>query len=193
MASGPLPLLGSGKESRDGDRGEGDSTEERDMVVRQEIKLYKKILAVIEDICFSPNNYESWYTAGQCLASKADMICDRLGGVQSSYDPSAMYHVKSAIGQLDMESPLESSKDLSERCDGLGKTLDVYMQYSWANFSSLLEFSNVIQANMSDEEPRFTFQIEALSKINALYENGDFYAWVGSMVSLQLLHNIHFL
>mmetsp|Transcript_18618 Transcript_18618/g.28908 ORF Transcript_18618/g.28908 Transcript_18618/m.28908 type:complete len:1041 (-) Transcript_18618:55-3177(-) len=183
LASGPLPLLGSGKESRDGDRSEGDSTEERDMVVRQEIKLYKKFLAAIEDICFSPNNYASWYTAGLCLTSKADMICDRLGGVQVSYDASAMYHVKSVIKQLGQESPSDPPKECS-RINGIGKTLDVYIQYSWANFSSLFEFSNVMQGSMNDNESHSTYQMEALGEINALYEKGDYYAWQNTWGSI---------
>eukprot|EP00957_Ditylum_brightwellii_P195527 14898494-Ditylum_brightwellii.AAC.1 len=104
LAKGTLPKLGSVTSSTtDTSKSEELKTnsDERGSVSIHEQDLLKKFQAIIDDLCYNPNNCEGWFNAGQCIRSKAEVINDRLPSMENSYKPSDFYV---SPGKLETES-----------------------------------------------------------------------------------------
>ena len=105
LAKGSITLLDPSQKSPSDMDDQVGLSEERELTQSHELSLHKKFSAVLDDLCYNPNNIERWIVLSECLGFKAEYICDRLARIQESYVHSEFF--------LDINSKRKSRSSLS--------------------------------------------------------------------------------
>ena len=115
---------------------------ERELTQSHEQNMYQNFRAVLNDLCYNPNNVEGWVKLSECLGFKSEDICDRLVRINDPYDSSEFcLNNKSKREQpatLSLEqlkaAQVEEFKASRENWKAfIGNVLLVYMKYPWSN------------------------------------------------------------
>lgn len=165
----------------------------RSVAVQMEEENARKFFAIIDSLCLgNANDYESWFSAAQCLLAKSETIADRLGlsngfGRISNFTPSSSkcdQERKLPFGQLLEEQGREHSlaKEGWLRC--LGKDLSVYVRYTWSSLESLKSLSQAVLSGYRDDiielqgnEETPSFELQVWNEIELLRLKADHNAW----------------
>jgi hypothetical protein len=200
LAQGPLPTFSTGESAR-GQKSEDKKgeAEQRIDAARNEFDLGKKFNAIFDDLCYGElANSEGWYNAAQCLAMKAEVVADRIG-LTNGFARAPNFHAptdRSAIARMYSLDGLESlqEQEYARSQEGwvpfLGNDLSIFVQYSWASFSSLEECSQEVgrghrnslrgidqSDDLDDHAAHQAFRFQIWQEIEVLYRKENFALW----------------
>ena len=173
---------------------------ERELTQSHEQNMYQNFRAVLNDLCYNPNNVEGWVKLSECLGFKSEDICDRLVRINDPYDSSEFcLNNKSKREQpatLSLEqlkaAQVEEFKASRENWKPfIGNDLLVYMKYPWSNLSSLETFAkevgSALQVDESNEvntPDKQHSDYTCWKEIQSKFEKGDYLSWANSWAGM---------
>lgn len=195
LAKGPITHLDSSQSPSDMD--DQGLSEERELTQSHELSLTKKFNAVLDDLCYSPNNIEGWIVLSECLGFKADIISDRLVTIKESYKsddfcltPTSMREslATKSLEQLKQSQSEEFDQSRENWHPFIGDDLSVYMLHPWSSFASLQSCANEIGSKLSrestDPPERSQSDYSCWKEIEKYSEEGDFVTWANSWAGM---------
>ncbi|KAL7552882.1 hypothetical protein ACHAWF_016144, partial [Thalassiosira exigua] len=178
-------------------------SEERELTKSHEESLAKKFRAVLDDLCYNPNNIEGWIVLSECLIFKAEVICERLVPIQQSAYGSSEFYLKPeskrqapatmSLDELKQSQFEEFKQSRRDWTPFIGNDLYPYMHHPWSNLSSLQNCEREIGSSISQSKSGMEGDVERggdktnthfwLREIKSKYEN-DYAAWAASWAGM---------
>ena len=160
-----------------------DLVEEREQTFQTETALSHKVNALIDSLCFTPNNYDAWFQAGLCMSIKAEIVHDRLPPLRSPHEGCERFTPNFDIllgtardcSHLPLSELLkaqfnEFSTKYYTRLETLGDDLSFYINHSWANFHTLGESTKSVALKNGRESTIFL-------NIGTMYDDEKYSEW----------------
>jgi len=179
---------------------------ERESTQRHELNLYQNFRAVLNDLCYRPNNVEGWVKLSECIGFKAEDICDRIVRIQDPYESSEFC----LTDKSKREQPAMITLDQLKQAQGeefqvsqtnwkpfIGNDLLIYMKYSWSNLSSLEAFAKELGSSISSvdstmdegsntEEGQDNSDYLCWKEIQSKFEEGKYVEWANSWAGMYI-------
>ena len=176
-------------------------SQEREFTQTYELSLDQKFKAVLECLCYQPNNIEGWIILSECCGFKAEYICDRLVPIQDSYassdfslTPKSKQRLPGTmtLDQLQKTQQEEFQVSRQNWIPFLGNNLYLYMKYPWSNFTSLKACADEIRSAISQSgasskspnESGYNSDYLSWTKIESKFQEGDYVQWANSWAGL---------
>jgi len=177
---------------------------ERESTQRHELNLYQNFRAVLNDLCYRPNNVEGWVKLSECIGFKAEDICDRIVRIQDPYDPSEFCLTDKSKSEQPAMMTLDQFKQAQEEEFQVSQTnwkpfigidLLIYMKYPWSNLSSLEAFAKELGSSISSvdstmdegsntEEGQDNSEHLCWKEIQSKFEEGKYVEWANSWAGM---------
>ena len=181
---------------------------ERESTQRNELNLYQNFRAVLNDLCYNPNNVDGWVKLSECLGFKSEGICDRIVRLQDPYDSSEFcLNNKSkrehpATTSLDEVKEIQLEEFQTSRNNWkpfIGNNLLIYVKYPWSNLSSLEAFAKEVGSSISTvgdasnipekgpvdgDSGDTSSDYVCWKEIESKFEKGDYVAWANSWAGI---------
>jgi len=193
---GMMPTLGTvtsekaiGSYLPEEERSSENNSEERENIIQLHTTVSKKVRAIITDLCYSPKNYEGWFTAAQCFNELSAIICDRLDHFHdyfedSKFSPSACDETDDGcvwpVEELQRRMKLEYENQYQTTVHALCSDLSVFLNFPWASFTSLKKMSLELKQDQAECVNGIVQGVSAyptFEKIRSLYNSGELSSW----------------
>ena len=173
-------------------------SEETELTKSHELSLNKKFCAVLDDLCYNPENIEGWIVLSECLGFKADIICDRLVPIKEPYNSADFCLTpeskRKSLSTMTLDQLKKSQQDEFEESRKnwtpfIGEDLYVFMHYPWSTFSSLQACAKDIGSKLSKETANLegcdtNTEYSCWKEIESKFERENYLEWVNAWAGM---------
>ena len=185
FARGSLPILGVDRSN--------DLVEERERLLRYEELLRNQFEASLNELYFSPNSFEGWFRAGQCLIANADAIVDRIEFATEAYksmdilyEPNTVNIPSILITNIHAHHVQEQQNWRNNDISSYFKDLEFCIRHPWATFSSLISFVDDLKKFSKDDRMSDDKIDSVLNDLDQLYSDKNFATWQTNLGSIKV-------
>ena len=190
LAKGQITHLDSDRKSPSDTDDENGLAGERGTSQSHELSLDRKFRAVLDDLCYNPNNSERWLVLNECLSFKAEQMCDKLAPIKDDcFEPTdyilcpeskRQEPATSSVEQVQKTQAEELECTRQDWTPFIGDNLSVYMQYPWSSLTSLQACAQDIGSQIDENSPDYM----CWRNIESKFGQGDMNSWARSWAGM---------